>query len=81
MLLDAFKLCYRLQCFAEVFSMLLKERQCQLAKHLVCNCVYLFYHLYSHIGWVGSSSINVHSTMVPVFVHISTLLGYCPSHL
>ena len=34
-LFGVFKLSDRLQCFAEVFSMLLKERQCQLAKHLV----------------------------------------------
>ena len=35
----------------------------------------------SHIGWTGSSSTDVHCSMVPVFVYIPTMLGYRPAYL
>ena len=40
--------------------------------YLYCSLLMNTVHV-SHAGWVGSSSTDVRSTMVPVLVHFSTM--------
>lgn len=66
-----------MQSCAAIFSLMLKDRQMELAHHLVTVFCSVFYFFILHfLGLILHSSSNVHHLLVYVPLHQSAMLGH-----